>query len=452
MTPWFSELVLRSQSDERLVALARAGQDRAVAVIVERYRQPLLSYARRINPGSEEDLVQQTFLSMLTALQSGTEVRHLRGWLYGILRNLLVRAHAAPTSQLEDAEAATESAEHVAERRMLALDALGALSQLPPRQHNALLQVAIHGRSGSEVSEVMGLSEGALRQLVHRARATVRAAVTALTPFPLVRWLGNPRSGSTTALTEATISTGTASGAVAVKLGVGALLATGVVAGGVISAVTPQHHVTRSFVARIAAGNGKARPAQDQPPQAVLLTASRPRAVADPGTGNNRAQHHFAGPVTSSSGPPTRSGSTSSAGGSGSGRSSGLDSSGRGGTNGGGGDGSGSDGGSGSQPGSIRSNGDGGSSGSDGGTSGSGGPGPSSGSDDGMTSTSGGDGGSGSGTSDGGSSNTSDGGSSNTSDGGSSTSTQTVDGGGSGSGDASTSSVSASGSGSTDGG
>jgi RNA polymerase sigma factor (sigma-70 family) len=216
MTPWFSELVLRSQSDERLVALARAGQDRAVAVIVERYRQPLLSYARRINPGSEEDLVQQTFLSMLTALQSGTEVRHLRGWLYGILRNLLVRAHAAPTSQLEDAEAATESAEHVAERRMLALDALGALSQLPPRQHNALLQVAIHGRSGSEVSEVMGLSEGALRQLVHRARATVRAAVTALTPFPLVRWLGNPRSGSTTALTEATISTGTASGAVAV--------------------------------------------------------------------------------------------------------------------------------------------------------------------------------------------------------------------------------------------
>lgn len=452
MSPWLSDLFLRSQTDERLVALARAGQERAFTAIVERYRRPLLSYARRMEPGSEEDLVQQTFLSMLTALQAGAEVRHLRGWLYAILRNLLASARATPTAQLDDAEAATDSAQLVAERRMLALDALGAVAQLPPRQHNALLQVAVHGRSGSEVAEVMGMSEGALRQLVHRARATVRTAVTAITPFPLVRWLGNPRSGSTTTLTEATISTGTASGAVAVKLGVGALLATGVVAGGVISAVTPQHHVTHASVVSIRAASREFGSDQGPRSGAAAVIASRPGALASERAGHSGGGNHSSrngtsvGARTGSPAAPTRSEDRSSASGSGSDRGGGSDSGGGGGTGdgSGGSDGSGSDGGSGSQAGSTLSNGDGGSNGSDGGASGSGGPGPSSGSDGGMTSTSGRDGGSGSGTS--------DGGSSNTSGSGSSTSTQTADGGGSGSGDGSSGSASGSGSGSTDGG
>ncbi len=34
----------------------------------------------------------------------------------------------------------------------------------------------------------MGLSDGAFRQLVHRARLTLRAAATAITPFPVASW------------------------------------------------------------------------------------------------------------------------------------------------------------------------------------------------------------------------------------------------------------------------
>ena len=40
--------VLRTQSDERLVALARAGNEHAFEAIVERYRRPLLRHARRL--------------------------------------------------------------------------------------------------------------------------------------------------------------------------------------------------------------------------------------------------------------------------------------------------------------------------------------------------------------------------------------------------------------------
>lgn len=83
ISPWLSDVFLRSQSDERLVALARAGSERAFAAIVERYRCELLGQARRLySAGGAEDIVQQTFLSAFAALQAGAEVAHLRGWLY----------------------------------------------------------------------------------------------------------------------------------------------------------------------------------------------------------------------------------------------------------------------------------------------------------------------------------------------------------------------------------
>jgi DNA-directed RNA polymerase specialized sigma24 family protein len=42
--------LLRTQSDERLVALAAAGHERAFEAIVERYRRTLLRHCRRYLP------------------------------------------------------------------------------------------------------------------------------------------------------------------------------------------------------------------------------------------------------------------------------------------------------------------------------------------------------------------------------------------------------------------
>jgi hypothetical protein len=45
-----SSVLLRTQSDERLVSLARGGSERAFEAIVERYRGGLLRLARRYLP------------------------------------------------------------------------------------------------------------------------------------------------------------------------------------------------------------------------------------------------------------------------------------------------------------------------------------------------------------------------------------------------------------------
>jgi RNA polymerase sigma factor (sigma-70 family) len=258
MSPWLSDLFLRSQSDERLVALARAGQQRAFTAIVERYSRELQSYARRLDGERAEDLVQQAFLCAFAALQADTDVRHLRGWLFQILRNVAARTSASRTldNELQGTQAVTESAQQIAERRMLAVDALAAVAQLPDRQHDAIVQTALQGRSRTEVAHLMGLSEGAVRQLVHRARETLRTAITAITPLPLARWLGNLQAGAANGLPEISAGAGAAAASgVAVKIG--ALVATGALATGVISVVSP-HHAARPHGHAAAGRSGSA--------------------------------------------------------------------------------------------------------------------------------------------------------------------------------------------------
>jgi RNA polymerase sigma factor (sigma-70 family) len=220
VSPRVSDLFLRSQSDERLVSLARAGHVRAFSVIVERYGPELAALARRLSPdGRGEDILQQAFLSAFVALQRGSEVRHLRGWLYQIVRNVSAREPRAMSAPLESAMAAADTVEDVVLRRALARSTLSELAQLPARQREAMVGTAVDGRARGEVARAMGLSEGAVRQLVHRARTTLRSAITAVTPWPLARWLDAARAGALP------------SGGVAMKLG--ALVASGTLATGI---------------------------------------------------------------------------------------------------------------------------------------------------------------------------------------------------------------------------
>src|SRR6478672_7774547 len=193
MTPLLSSALLRTQSDERLVALASAGHDRAFEAIVDRYRRPLLRYLHRLVPGDRaEDVLQAAFVSAWTALREGVAVRDLRPWLYRICHNGAVNALARRSNDdVELHEALRGSSSPVED--LVSRDALrrtlASVAELPERQRAALLAVAVEGRPHGEVARELGMTDGALRQLVHRARSAVRSAVTAVTPAPLMEWL-----------------------------------------------------------------------------------------------------------------------------------------------------------------------------------------------------------------------------------------------------------------------
>jgi RNA polymerase sigma factor (sigma-70 family) len=202
MSPQTSTSVLLRKPDCFLVALARRGSDAAFAVIVARYRARLQGHCSRfLSEARAEDAVQQSFIRALQALRAGTEVRELRPWLYRIATNVAlaeVGKRGWDYDQLPEDEGGAPAGDQLEQRRQ-AREALGAVAALPDRQRTALIRSALHGHSPSLIAHDMGINEVAARQLVHRARASVRAAVGAVIPAPVL-WLGRRTSSALTRL------------------------------------------------------------------------------------------------------------------------------------------------------------------------------------------------------------------------------------------------------------
>src|SRR5436190_10163773 len=192
---------LRCQSDERLVEQVQAGHDLAFEVIVERYRPQLLRYCRRLlSGGRAEDAVQQTFLNAYESIRSDSGSRRLRPWLYRIAHNIAVdvlRKDGRVQEELREDHCHAEPPDDVAERQEVLRAVVAALEALPDRQRNAILLRELEGRSYDEISTELGVSGGALRQLLNRARNALREGAYALTPLELLLGLGQADVGQT---------------------------------------------------------------------------------------------------------------------------------------------------------------------------------------------------------------------------------------------------------------
>jgi RNA polymerase sigma factor (sigma-70 family) len=245
MSPKASTRLLATQSDERLVALVRAGHDRAFEALVQRYRAPLLRYCRRLRlgEGRAEDVVQQTFMQAWSALRRGAEVRELRPWLYRIAHNAYVNlmrdagrdaVHQAVAldglaldSTLTPTVQTGTSSEPSIPGGLALRETLNDMAALPQMQREVIFRTALAGQSHEEVALTLGISDGAVRGLLYRARATLRGAVTALTPPPLLAWMSSAGSSPTAErIGELAAGGGIGAGGVLVKGGLAALAAT----------------------------------------------------------------------------------------------------------------------------------------------------------------------------------------------------------------------------------
>lgn len=240
--------MLRTQSDARLVDLVRAGHASAFEAIVQRYRKPLLGYCSRLLPGSRaEDAVQQTFLKAYQAMVSGEAELKLRPWLYRIAHNAslnLLRQNGWSHEQLDENMDGVQRPDQALELRERLRATVEAVKALPDRQRDAVLLREVDGLSYEEIAFAMGVGDGAVRQLLHRARSNLRAGLTAVTPVGLVERLTAvvASTGGDPGARVAELAGGAGLGAGAVKLGA-AVLATGVIA---TSAVTvPLVHHSR---------------------------------------------------------------------------------------------------------------------------------------------------------------------------------------------------------------
>ncbi len=298
MTPMVSSTLLRTQSDARLLGLARQGQERAFEAIVERYRKPLIRFCRRFLPEPRaEDAVQQTFLNAWSSLRRGTEVADVRPWLYRIARNAAldsVQRAGYDYAELTEALELSPAPEGELERRWVMRETLSGVAALPANQREALLRTAVEGHSRAEIARDLQISEGAVRQLVHRARLTLRATASAVTPMPVVSWaasLGSPDAPLSARIAELAAGGGAAGGA-------GLLVKTGtvVVAAGALAVGTGSQIERSSPPAKAAVAPGAA-PATPERARSTAAVRARSHAASRRGaavTGRAR-EHGFVG-------------------------------------------------------------------------------------------------------------------------------------------------------------
>lgn len=176
--------------DARLLAGLRAGEEAAFAELVRRYSPALLLLATAYAPAHAEEIVRETWLSVLTDPFEGAAVKT---WLF---RAAAGRARtrgtppAAPAPEPSVDPARFLPADHPKWPGHWAQDpppiaptaaqVREAIEGLPPMLRLVITLRDVDGWQGAEVCEALELSESDQRALLHRARSRVRARLEAI--------------------------------------------------------------------------------------------------------------------------------------------------------------------------------------------------------------------------------------------------------------------------------
>jgi RNA polymerase sigma factor (sigma-70 family) len=165
--------------DDRLAALAAAGDERAFEALYDRHHRPLLAFCRHMLGTREEaeDALQQTYLRAHRALLARGAPAELRPWLFTIARNCCLTMLSArrPVADDETALASTEGLGEQVQTRADLRAVVADVERLPDDQRAALVLAELADLSHEQIAEVIGVRTGKVKALIHQARTTLIA-------------------------------------------------------------------------------------------------------------------------------------------------------------------------------------------------------------------------------------------------------------------------------------
>lgn len=153
----------------------------AFTALVQGVRRSLVRYAAGIvGRDRAEDAVQIALTAAWIHLDGGGQVRDLKPWLYRCVRNSAINILASGSARheglpLHDWMPAAHNTALEVEQRDELHRALVAITELPADQR-AALTAAAGGHTPAVTAVDLGITGGAVRMLLHRARTSVRAA------------------------------------------------------------------------------------------------------------------------------------------------------------------------------------------------------------------------------------------------------------------------------------
>jgi RNA polymerase sigma-70 factor, ECF subfamily len=198
--------------DHELVQRLRDGDEAAFMELIDRYGAMMLRVAQMYvrDRATAEEVVQETWLAVLNGIDRFEERSSLKTWLFRILSNRaktrgqrdgrMVPFSALVAEGTEGDEPAVDPDRFLGpdsprpgawavppipwpEDRLLERETLGVIEMtiagLPEAQRDVILLRDVDGWTPMEVSDVLGITDGNQRVLLHRARSKVRAALEA---------------------------------------------------------------------------------------------------------------------------------------------------------------------------------------------------------------------------------------------------------------------------------
>jgi len=191
-----------ARSDVQLMLDVKAGDEQSFALLLQRYRTPLVNFLYRMVRGREqaEDLAQEVFLRVYRARKDYVPSAKFTTWLFRIATNLALNSmrdnryqrmeisiDAPVTTDAEDGDERTLDVaeqhpnieQHLIEearRKMIR----HAIDKLPEKQRAAVLLHKYQELDYNEIAKILDCSESALKSLLFRAYETLRVELAPL--------------------------------------------------------------------------------------------------------------------------------------------------------------------------------------------------------------------------------------------------------------------------------
>jgi len=174
-----------------LVQEAAAGSGVSYGALYDRYAPQVFNYCLRLTDSPEDagDATQEAFVNVLRRLQDDDRpVLEFSSYLFAAARHesyalMRQRTRTSPSESLPAERGRVTDVDIDPERAILLRDSQEAVreanAQLAPRHREVLALREVAGRSYDEIGQTMGISENAAAQLIWRARAKLREAMTA---------------------------------------------------------------------------------------------------------------------------------------------------------------------------------------------------------------------------------------------------------------------------------
>jgi RNA polymerase sigma-70 factor (ECF subfamily) len=191
-----------ARSDVQLMLDVKAGDEQSFALLLQRYRSPLVNFLYRMvrNREQAEDLAQEVFIRVYRARADYVPSAKFTTWLFRIATNLALNSlrdtrHQRMEISLDapvsaDAEDGDERTLDVADKhpdieRHLVEEARKAMikhaiDKLPEKQRAAVLLHKYQELDYGEIAKILSCSESALKSLLFRAYEALRVELAPL--------------------------------------------------------------------------------------------------------------------------------------------------------------------------------------------------------------------------------------------------------------------------------